>query len=357
MKETAEAIRFDRVTKRFGGTTAVDGLDISVNQGEFFSLLGPSGCGKTTTLRMVAGFEQPSEGRIFLEGEPVDEVPPYHRNVNTVFQSYALFEHLDVTDNVAFGLKRRKVGADEIRERVKEALELVQLTGREKSKPRELSGGQKQRVALARALVNRPSVLLLDEPLGALDLKLRKQMQVELKGIQREVGITFLYVTHDQEEALAMSDRIAVMEDGEVRQCGTPEEVYERPHGPFVAGFIGISNLLPATVANGGVRLESGALCAAPVPDGCPDGSDVHLSVRPEKIWLDELEEGMASVEGTIVERVYVGTTTQVIVEIAPGVRLVALEQNTARARSDDRWEIGDRVTLGWHPEHALVLR
>jgi spermidine/putrescine transport system ATP-binding protein len=351
------AIRFESVTKRFGDAVAVQGLDLEIQQGEFFSLLGPSGCGKTTTLRMVAGFEQPSEGRIFLEGEPVETVPPYRRNVNTVFQSYALFEHLNVQDNVAFGLKRRKVASEEIRTRVAEALELVELHGREEAKPRELSGGQKQRVALARALVNRPAVLLLDEPLGALDLKLRKQMQVELKGIQREVGITFLYVTHDQEEALAMSDRIAVMEDGQVRQCGTPEEVYERPRGPFVAGFIGISNLLPATVANGGLRLESGALCAAPLPEGCPEGSDVHLSVRPEKILLDELEEGMASVEGTIVERVYVGTTTQVIVEIAPGTRLVALEQNTARARSDDRWEIGDRVKLGWHPEHALVLR
>jgi spermidine/putrescine transport system ATP-binding protein len=330
--DAGEAIRFESVTKRFGDTVAVRGLDIQIRQGEFFSLLGPSGCGKTTTLRMVAGFEQPSEGRIFLEGEPVETVPPYHRNVNTVFQSYALFDHLDVVGNVAFGLKRRKVDGDEIHKRVAEALELVQLTGRERSKPRELSGGQKQRVALARALVNRPAVLLLDEPLGALDLKLRKQMQVELKGIQREVGITFLYVTHDQEEALAMSDRIAVMDAGEVRQCGTPEEVYERPDGPFVAGFIGISNLLPG-----------------------PDGS--QISIRPEKIWLGELEDGMDSVEGTIVERVYVGTTTQVIVELSPGVRLIALEQNTARARSDDRWEIGERVTLGWHPEHALVLR
>jgi spermidine/putrescine transport system ATP-binding protein len=332
MTEAGEAIRFERVTKRFGGTVAVDGLDISIQKGEFFSLLGPSGCGKTTTLRMVAGFEQPSEGRIFLEGEPVETVPPYRRNVNTVFQSYALFEHLDVHDNVAFGLKRQKVGSDEIRTRVAEALELVELRGREHSKPRELSGGQKQRVALARALVNRPAVLLLDEPLGALDLQLRKQMQVELKGIQREVGITFLYVTHDQEEALAMSDRIAVMEDGEVRQCGTPEEVYERPRGPFVAGFIGISNLLPG-----------------------PDGS--HIAVRPEKIWLGELQDGMVAHEGTVVERVYLGTTTQVIVELSPGVRLVALEQNTARARSDDRWEIGERVRLGWLPEHALVLR
>ena len=357
MTEGSEAIRFEHVTKRFGETVAVEGLDISIRPGEFFSLLGPSGCGKTTTLRMVAGFEQPSEGRIFLEGEPVESVPPYHRNVNTVFQSYALFEHLDVTDNVAFGLKRRRVDSGEIRERVKESLELVQLTGRERAKPRELSGGQKQRVALARALVNRPAVLLLDEPLGALDLKLRKQMQVELKGIQREVGITFLYVTHDQEEALAMSDRIAVMEDGQVRQCGTPEEVYERPQGPFVAGFIGISNLLPATVDDGGVRLSSGQRFAAPVPSECSEGSKVYLSVRPEKIWLDEREDGMVSVDGTIVERVYVGTTTQVIVELAPGLRLVALEQNAARQRADDRWEIGQRVRLGWHPEHALVLR
>jgi spermidine/putrescine transport system ATP-binding protein len=351
------AIRFEGVTKRFGDAVAVHELDIEIQAGEFFSLLGPSGCGKTTTLRMVAGFEQPSEGRIYLEGEPVEEVPPYHRNVNTVFQSYALFEHLDVEDNVAFGLKRKKVESDEIRRRVQEALELVQLTGRESTMPRELSGGQKQRVALARALVNRPAVLLLDEPLGALDLKLRKQMQVELKGIQREVGITFLYVTHDQEEALAMSDRIAVMEDGEVRQCGTPEEIYEHPTEPFVAGFIGISNLLPGTAENGGVKLASGGSCAAPVPSDVAQGTPVHLSVRPEKIWLEGHEEGMVVVEGKIVERVYVGTTTQVIVELAPGMRLVALEQNTARARSDDRWEIGERVRAGWHPEHSLVLR
>jgi spermidine/putrescine transport system ATP-binding protein len=330
--EGSEAIRFEGVTKRFGETVAVRELELSVAPGEFFSLLGPSGCGKTTTLRMVAGFEQPSEGRIFLEGEPVEEMPPYRRNVNTVFQSYALFEHLNVKDNVAFGLRRRKVAADEIRTRVAEALELVQLTGRDRARPRELSGGQKQRVALARALVNRPTVLLLDEPLGALDLQLRKQMQVELKGIQREVGITFLYVTHDQEEALAMSDRIAVMEDGEIKQCGPPEEIYEQPSGPFVAGFIGVSNLLPG-----------------------PDGA--QIAVRPEKIWLGEVEEGMTSMEGTVVERVYLGTTTQVIVELASGVRLVALEQNSARARADDRWEIGDRVTLGWHPEHSLVLR
>jgi spermidine/putrescine transport system ATP-binding protein len=354
---SASAIRFEGVTKRFGELLAVDTLDLEIQKGEFFSLLGPSGCGKTTTLRMVAGFDQPSQGHIYLDGEAVEAVPPYKRNVNTVFQSYALFEHLNIADNVAFGLKRRKVASDEIRSRVAEALELVELRGRGKARPRELSGGQKQRVALARALVNRPSVLLLDEPLGALDLKLRMQMQVELKGIQREVGITFLYVTHDQEEALAMSDRIAVMERGVVKQCSSPEEVYEHPSGPFVAGFIGVSNLLNGVVQNGGVKLASGATCVADVPSDCPQGSEVHLSVRPEKIWLDELEEGMVALDGTVVERVYVGTTTQVIVELGPGMRVTALEQNVARARSDDRWQIGDRVRLGWHREHARVLR
>ena len=266
----ASAIRFEGVTKRFGESVAVDDLNLEIERGEFFSLLGPSGCGKTTTLRMVGGFEQPSQGRIFLEGEPVETVPPYERNVNTVFQSYALFEHLSIEDNVAFGLKRRKVEKDEIRRRVAEALELVELHERGDARPRELSGGQKQRVALARALVNRPSVLLLDEPLGALDLKLRKQMQVELKGIQREVGITFLYVTHDQEEALAMSDRIAVMDGGLVQQCGSPEDIYEHPIGPFVAGFIGVSNLLPGRLRE---RRRSGSprgiLCDAQVPADC----------------------------------------------------------------------------------------
>jgi spermidine/putrescine transport system ATP-binding protein len=358
MSQDGEAIRFDAVTKQFGDTTAVDDLSLSIRKGEFFSLLGPSGCGKTTTLRMVAGFEQPTEGSVHLDGEPVDDVPPYRRNVNTVFQSYALFEHLDVEGNVAFGLKRRKVDSNEIKTRVRDALELVQLTGREHAKPRQLSGGQMQRVALARALVNRPAVLLLDEPLGALDLKLRKQMQVELKEIQREVGITFLYVTHDQEEALAMSDRIAVMDAGEVQQCGAPEEIYETPRKTFVAGFIGISNLLPGTVEDGGVRLSTGQLCEAAVPPECEQGASVHCSVRPEKIFLDDLiEDGMVSVEGTIVERIYLGTTTQVIVELGPDVRVISLEQNTDRSRSDDRWEIGERVKLGWHPEHALVLR
>jgi spermidine/putrescine transport system ATP-binding protein len=353
------AIRFEGVTKRFGSLVAVDDLNLSIRGGEFFSLLGPSGCGKTTTLRMVAGFEQPTTGSIYLEGDPVDRVPPYERNVNTVFQSYALFEHLDVQGNVAFGLKRRKVPSDEIRTRVAEALELVQLTGREGAKPRQLSGGQMQRVALARALVNRPAVLLLDEPLGALDLKLRKQMQVELKQIQREVGITFIYVTHDQEEALSMSDRIAVMNEGQVIQCGAPEDVYERPREEFVAGFIGISNLLEGVAEEGGmVQIASGQRLPAPLPDDCRPGERVNLSVRPEKIALDEeVEAGMVDLEGTVEARVYLGVTTQVTVSLGNGARLVALEQATHRARADDRWEPGMRVRLGWRPEHCLILR
>jgi len=351
------AVELVGVTKRFGDFAAVDGVSLGIGRGEFFSLLGPSGCGKTTTLRLIAGFEQPTDGEIRLDGEDVARVPPYRRHVNTVFQSYALFEHLDVSENVAFGLRRRKVPKPEIAQRVAEALELVALDQRASAHPAQLSGGMRQRVALARALVNRPSVLLLDEPLGALDLKLRKQMQVELKRIQREVGITFVYVTHDQEEALAMSDRIAVMSDGVIEQLGAPEEIYERPEKAFVAGFIGISNLLPATVENGGVRLATGVLVPAPVPDGIADGTSVQLSVRPEKLLVDELEGGMATVDGTIAERVYMGTATQLIVELAPGSRLVALEQNTARARSDDRWELGDRVRVGWRPEHGQVLR
>jgi spermidine/putrescine transport system ATP-binding protein len=355
---TAEdAIRFEGVTKRFGETVAVDDLTLSVRRGEFFSLLGPSGCGKTTTLRMIAGFEQPTAGNVYLEGDPVDDVPPYERHVNTVFQSYALFEHLDVQGNVAFGLKRRGVAADEIRSRVAEALELVQLTGRESAKPNQLSGGQMQRVALARALVNRPAVLLLDEPLGALDLKLRKQMQVELKQIQREVGITFLYVTHDQEEALSMSDRIAVMNDGRVIQCGPPEEIYERPTEEFVAGFIGISNLLEGVVQGDGTVAVGDLRLPASLPEGCDVGETVRLSVRPEKIAVEELEDGMVSVEGTIEARVYLGVMTQITVSLGNGARMVALEQATYRARADDRWEPGNTIKLGWHPEHCLVLR
>ncbi|UJA21339.1 ABC transporter ATP-binding protein [Thermoleophilia bacterium SCSIO 60948] len=357
--ETDEAIGLRGVSKSFGDHEAVKRVDLSIARGEFFSLLGPSGCGKTTTLRMLAGFEQPTEGSILLEGEPVEDVPPYRRDVNMVFQSYALFEHLDITGNVAFGLKRRKVEKAEIDRRVGEALELVGLDERATARPAQLSGGQKQRVALARALVNRPKVLLLDEPLGALDLKLRRQMQVELKAIQREVGITFVYVTHDQEEALSMSDRIAVMSDGEVAQCGVPEDIYEHPTEPFVADFIGISNLIEGTVADPqSVRLAIGETVPVELPDGCGPGDSVHIAVRPEKIALDEdVADGMVRLRGTVEQRVYLGMTTQVTVSLGGGARVVAVDTQTYRADPGDRWEAGDEVLVGWHPQHCLVLR
>ena len=309
---------------------------------------------------MVAGFEQPTEGSIFLDGEPVEGVPPYKRHVNTVFQSYALFEHLDVRENVAFGLKRRKV--DEGRDRDAawpRRSSWSQLHGRADAKPRELSGGQRQRVALARALVNRPAVLLLDEPLGALDLKLRKQMQVELKQIQREVGITFVYVTHDQEEALAMSDRIAVMDAGEVIQCGTPEDVYEHPSETVRRRLH--RHLEPAR--RRGRRRRAGApgdrrRGARRRSRSCPPPASGSSSpMRPEKIALDEVEEGMVSVEGTVLQRVYLGMTTQVTVSLGGDARLVALDPQSYRASASERWEPGMKVRLGWRPEHCLVLR
>lgn len=351
-----DAVRLTGVTKRFGETEVVSGLDLSIAAGEFFSLLGPSGCGKTTTLRMIAGFDQPTSGDIDLDGERMTEVPAHRRPVNTVFQDYALFEHLNVADNIAFGLKRRKVGRTERLQRVADALDLVQLSDRANARTTELSGGQQQRVALARALVCRPQVLLLDEPLGALDLALRRQMQVELKRIQREVGITFLYVTHDQEEALAMSDRIGVMDGGHLLQVGVPEDVYERPTRPFVADFIGVSNLMAGTVSDDGVRLASGRTYPLTVPGGLTPGTDVLVAVRPEKIWIDEQEPGMITVPGTVTERIYLGTTTQLIVRTVDEATIVALEQNTDRSRSDARWEVGQQVVLAWRPEDALVL-
>jgi len=356
------AVRLDRVSKSFGAPRSAAGngfavrdVSLDIAAGEFFSLLGPSGCGKTTSLRMIGGFADPTEGSILLDGRDVTGLPPNQRNVNTVFQSYAVFDHLTVADNVAFGLKRQGVARGEIRKRVGAMLDLVQMGAMADRRPRTLSGGQRQRVALARALVCRPRVLLLDEPLGALDLKLRRAMQVELKQIQREVGITFIFVTHDQDEALTMSDRVAVMNGGVVEQCGTPEDVYERPASTFVASFMGTSNLMDGVYRDGSVAITGGPTIA--VGDrGLRAGCEVSVSVRPEKIWLSEHEPQMVRIPGTVAETVYSGPTTTYLIEIAPGVTVSALEQNTDRSRNEERWVNGARVELGWRPEHCLVL-
>jgi spermidine/putrescine transport system ATP-binding protein len=363
VEATVPSVELERVTKRFGDVVAVDGVDLELGGGEFFTLLGPSGCGKTTTLRMVAGFERPTAGRIRIEGADVADLPPHRRPTNTVFQSYALFPHLDVEDNVAYGLKRKKVAKGEVRERVAAELERVGLVAEAKRRPAQLSGGQQQRVALARALVNLPKVLLLDEPLGALDLKLRKGLQVELKRIQREVGITFVYVTHDQEEALTMSDRIAVMNRGRVEQVATPEQVYERPATTFVAGFIGVSNLMPAVVAGPGeVRLDHGPAIAVP-SDGLAPGQRCHAVVRPEKLRIELPEAGVGSangaprVEGTVESSLYLGTSTQVVVDLGDGVRMTVLVPN---AGEEDRQRLpggGARVALSWDPQHMHLVQ
>ncbi len=358
-------VRLVQVTKAFGDVIAVDHIDLEVRDGEFFSLLGPSGCGKTTTLRMIGGFEEPTSGLIELQGQDVTWLPPYSRNVNTVFQSYALFPHLTIFENVAFGLRRRGVKPDEVRQRVRQALQLVQLEGFEARKPGQISGGQAQRVALARALINRPGVLLLDEPLGALDLKLRKQMQVELKRIQQEVGITFIYVTHDQEEAMTMSDRIAVMNRGHYEQLGEPEVLYERPMTRFVAGFLGVSNLLRAAPDGTAddyavLRLENGA--PARVPRSLTEGhpGDVALGVRPEKIRLHprggETAAGANCLDGVIRDASYIGVSTQYIVELGGGRLITVYEQNAERATRAELWAPGEEVTLAWHPDHSFVV-
>jgi spermidine/putrescine transport system ATP-binding protein len=345
---------------RQGDVLAVERLDLVIEQGEFFSLLGPSGCGKTTTLRMIAGFEEPTRGKVLLYGDDVTDVPPNRRDVNLVFQSYALFPHMNVYDNVAFGLERKGVAKAEVRRRVGESLALVELDGKERRRPRELSGGQQQRVALARALVNRPRALLLDEPLGALDLKLRQAMQMELKRIQREVGITFVYVTHDQGEALTMSDRLVVMNSGRIEQLGTPRELYEQPATTFVAGFIGTSNLLRGKVSDvvDGVAVVEYAAderVLVPLRSTVSPGDRIDATVRPEKMTLSRArpDEGCA-LRARVTEVVYLGTSTNFTVSTAAGDGLVVFHPNTGRA--EDPPARGDEVWVGWSARHSYQL-
>jgi putative spermidine/putrescine transport system ATP-binding protein len=335
---TFSAVTFENVSRHFGEVRAVDNVSMEIHDGEFFSMLGPSGSGKTTCLRLIAGFERPTSGRILLYGQDVSALPPYERPVNTVFQDYALFPHMTVAENIAYGLMIRKVPLNERKRRVEEMLELVRLPGLGDRKPSQLSGGQRQRVALARALINHPKVLLLDEPLGALDLKLRQQMQIELKAIQQRVGITFIFVTHDQEEALTMSDRIAVFNQGKIEQIGTPAEIYEHPATPFVAGFVGVSNLLGGELAR---QIT---------------GSPERFSIRPEKIHLASLSapvpENMFTIEGRVRDVVYLGLYTRYLVEIEGGSDLVVIEQNL-KTTSMDVFKIkGQRVRLLWDREH-----
>jgi putative spermidine/putrescine transport system ATP-binding protein len=330
---SAPDVRLTGLTKHYGDVVAVDGIDLEIGHGEFFTLLGPSGSGKTTTLRMIAGFELPDAGKVELGGRDVASLPPYDREVNTVFQDYALFPHMSVGENVEYGLKVRKVDKSERAKRRAEALEMVRLSNMDARKPSELSGGQRQRVALARAIVNRPRVLLLDEPLGALDLKLREQMQVELKSIQGDVGITFVYVTHDQDEALTMSDRIAVFDAGQIEQVGTAAEIYEQPRSAFVAGFVGVSNLLER------------------------DGK--RFTIRPEKIHLLDQgtsEDGLQSEPGRVVDVAYAGSFTRYLVALDAGGELVVVRQNLETSSADALEQQGRQVTVGWRPEHTVAV-
>ena len=352
----------DQVVKRFGSVVAVDRLTLEIRRGEFFSMLGPSGCGKTTTLRMIGGFEMPTEGVVRLDGQDVTDLPAYRRNVNTVFQSYGLFPHLNVYDNVAFGLRRKKVAAKEVERRVNEALKLVSLAGYGKRRRSQLSGGQQQRVALARALVNRPQVLLLDEPLGALDLKLRKQMQLELKRIQKEVGITFVFVTHDQEEAMTISDRIAVMNNGKIEQLGPPEEVYERPATEFVAEFLGASNLLDGVYRGiqdglGLVELASGAKILIPDTANRQIGEHVRVGVRPEKIHVlaagAQPSPGQNVVGATLRSAVFAGVSFQYFFQTQEGREMSAFDRNASGGAVA---KPGEAVRLAWAPEHTFVI-
>jgi putative spermidine/putrescine transport system ATP-binding protein len=349
MSEQA-AIEFKNVSRVFtvlqdklvGSLKAVDDVSLQIRDGEFFSLLGPSGSGKTTSLRMIAGFDHPTSGQILLGGKEVSNLPPYERDVNTVFQDYALFPHMTVGENIAYGLMVKKVPKPEREKRVDETLDLVRLTGFGGRKPSQLSGGQRQRVALARALINHPKVLLLDEPLGALDLKLRQQMQVELKAIQRRVGITFIFVTHDQEEALTMSDRIAVFNQGKVEQIGTPAEIYEHPTTPFVAGFVGVSNLVSGEVAK---RIT---------------GSEATFSIRPEKIHLaapdENVESDMFCADGKVRDVIYLGLYTRYLVELENGGDLVVVEQNLKTTSMDVLKIKNQKVRLLWKKEHVRYV-
>jgi spermidine/putrescine transport system ATP-binding protein len=352
----------EAVTKRFGDVVAVNDVSITIPGGEFFSMLGPSGCGKTTTLRMIAGFEAPDEGRIVLQGVDVTHVPPPKRNVNMVFQAYGLFPHMTVGENIAFGPKIKRWSREETRERVAEAIRTVRLDGFEDRRPGQLSGGQQQRVALARALVNRPAALLLDEPLGALDLKLRKEMQLELKALQQQTGTTFVYVTHDQEEAMTMSDRIAVMNGGVVEQLATPKELYRRPASAFVAGFIGTSNLIDLRVDRRDgdllmMDLGEGQRILAIAPDGSSGAPDhATITVRPEWIKLStgEVRDRASSVGGTVIDVVYLGSVTQLIVVLSTGERLTVHQLNDEVDAEEPR--PGQRVTLHWAAEHSYVV-
>ncbi len=348
--QPAADVRLEDVVKRFDAVVAVDGISLEIPRGSFFALLGPSGCGKTTTLRMIGGFEEPTAGRIFLGDQDVVGLPPYKRDANTVFQSYALFPHMTIEDNVSFGLERKGVKKAELKGRVQEMLELVGLAGYGKRKPRQLSGGQQQRVALGRALVNHPRVLLLDEPLGALDLKLRKQMQLELKRIQHEIGITFVHVTHDQEEAMTMADAIAVMNQGRIEQLGHPEELYERPATSFVAGFLGVSNQLPGVVEGpDAVRLDNGTVVRAKVNGRT---GSVAAGVRPEKITVGP-GGGPNELAGTIAATAYIGVATQLVVDTPAGIVHVFAQNIDSGGRIPAP---GSAVTLTWSPEATFVV-
>ena len=363
------AVEMREVVKQFvtpegNHLNAVDNVTMQIKNGEFFSMLGSSGCGKTTSLRMIAGFEWPTEGEVYIEGKAMGHTPPFQRKVNTVFQSYALFQHLTVFQNVAFGLEMENAPKDEIEKRVKHALEMVQLTGMERRRPKQLSGGQQQRVAVARALVKVPDVLLLDEPLGALDLKLRKEMQLELKALQQQLGITFIYVTHDQEEALTMSDRIAVMSKGKVQQMGTPVEVYERPANRFVADFIGESNFLEGRIkslSKEEARVFIPALdeevVGLPVSEGLVNGEEVVVSIRPEKIRIAEKAMNQNSFSGKVTNTVYIGSDTHVFANVK-GKQLKVVEQNhISRLDPSLSYTIGQDVLLVMMPENLLVVK